>query len=132
VVKKSPSYINITLTTVEPDNGLKSGENCLNWGFNVVRQLTFVQNTFSDIMPNANVEHGHGSTLVYKEKVKEKEKEIDSCSDSQSTIVVNGYPATKEKDELVVSIVQHGSPARDPGRVEGDIFDSVMDRRTRY
>ena len=102
----------------------------MNWGFNVVRQSTFVQNTFSDITPNANVEHGHGSTLVYKEKV--KEKEMDSCSDSQSTIVVNGYPATKEKDELVVSIVQYGSPARDPGRVEGDIVDSVIDRRTRY
>jgi len=83
-------------------------------------------------MPDANVEHGHESTSLYEEEERVKATKMDSCSDSQSTIVVNGYPATKEKDELVVSIVQHGSPARDPGRVEGDIFDSVMDRRTRY
>jgi hypothetical protein len=130
-LKKSPSYIIVTLTTVEIDNTLKSGDNCCKWGFIVARQLTFVQNTFSDIMPNANVEHGHGSTLVCKEEknVKVKEEEMDSCSDSQSTIDVNGYPATKKKDELVVSIVQHGSPAHDAGLVEGDIIDSVYGQK---
>jgi len=127
MLKRSPSYITVTLTTVEIDNRLKSGDNCCKWGFIVARQLTFVQNTFSDIMPNANVEHGHGSTSLCKEEenVKVKEEDMDSCSDSQSTIDVNGYPATKKKDELVVSIVQHGSPAHDAGLVEGDIIDSV-------
>jgi len=127
VVEKSPSYINITLTTVESDNILKVGENYLKWGFVVVRQLTFVQNTFSDVMPNAYVEHGHGSTLLYKEE--EIVKEMDSCSDTQSNIAVNGYPATKEMDELVVSIVQHGSPAHYAGLVEGDIVDSVYGQK---
>ena len=97
MVERSPSYKNITLTAVETENS--------KWGFTVVRQLTFVQNTFSDIMPNTNLEHGHESTLLYEEEEKVKAKKMDSCSDSQSTIVVNGYPATKEKDELVVSIV---------------------------
>jgi hypothetical protein len=81
------------------------------------------------IMLNANVEHGHGSTLLYKEEEIVKEREMDSCSDSQSIIDVNGYPATKEKDELVVSIVQHGSPAHDAGLVEGDIINSVYGQK---
>jgi hypothetical protein len=121
VVERSPSYKNITLTAVETENS--------KWGFTVVRQLTFVQNTFSDIMPNTNLEHGHESTLLYEEEEKVKAKKMDSCSDSQSTIVVNGYPATKEKDELVVSIVQHGFPAHDAGLVEGDIIDSVYGQK---
>jgi len=54
---------------------------------------------------------------------------MDSCSDSQSTIDVDGYPAIKEKDELVVSIVQHGSPAHGAGLVEGDIFYSVYGQK---
>eukprot|EP00979_Chaetoceros_neogracilis_P015889 scaffold6641_cov270-Chaetoceros_neogracile.AAC.10 len=120
---RSPSYINVTLTPVF------SGENCCKWGFIVARQLTFVQNTFSDIMPNANTEHGHGSTFLYTEEENAKEKEMDSCSDSQSTIDVDGYPAIKEKDELVVSIVQHGSPAHGAGLVEGDICYSVYGQK---
>ena len=117
-----PSYINIILTAVERGNS--------KWGFIVARQLTlFVKNIFSDIMPDANVEHGHGSTLLYKEDEKVKEKKIDCCSDCQSTIDVNGYPVTKEKDELVVSIVQHGSPAHDAGLVVGDIIDTVYGQK---
>jgi hypothetical protein len=122
MVERSPSYKNITLTAVERGNS--------KWGLPVVRQLTFVQNTFSDIMPNANAEHGHGSTFLYTEEENAKEKEMDySCSDSQSTIDVDGYPAIKEKDELVVSIVQHGSPAHGAGLVEGDIFYSVYGQK---
>ena len=134
VVERSPSYINVTLTTVESDNRLNFGENYLKWGFVVVRQLTFAQNTISDIMPNVYVEHGHGSTFLYKEEEIVKEEKMDSCSDSQSTIVVNEFPATKEKDGqkkdgLVVSIVQHGSPAHDAGLTVGDIVDSVYGQK---
>jgi hypothetical protein len=121
MLERSPSYINITLTAIERGNS--------KWGFTVVRQLTFVQNTFSDIMPDANVEHGHESTSLYEEEERVKATKMDSCSDSQSTIVVNGYPATKEKDELVVSIVRHGSPAHDAGLAVGDIVDSVYGQK---
>eukprot|EP00979_Chaetoceros_neogracilis_P001512 scaffold260_cov274-Chaetoceros_neogracile.AAC.2 len=48
-LKRSPAYITVTLTTVETGNRLQSGDNCCKWGFIVARQLTFVQNAFSEL-----------------------------------------------------------------------------------
>ena len=162
MVEKSPSYINVTLSTtatatatfaatVRAGNDTDSSatasapgvqqqqtkrnklrreweETCLKWGFVVLRQLTFVQNTFLDIMPSANSERGHAAavpSLSFKKEEEEEGKYPSSDLKSQSTIVVNGCPATKEKDELIVSCIQHGSPAHEGGMMKGDIIDSV-------
>jgi len=104
-------------------------ETCLKWGFVVVRQLTYIQKTCADILP--------GGGDADRDPIKQEDEKESSQSQSvprsqsqaqaqaQSTIIVNGYPATKQKDELLVSTVQPRSTADEAGLVKGDVIHSV-------
>ena len=153
MVERSPSYIDVTLsieTETNPGTGTRKEqqgailintstsiqmtkrdkirreweETCLKWGFVVVRQLTYIQKTCADIMPEGDADRDINHKPIKQEEAEAKQSS-ESQSQSQSTIIVNGYPATKEKDELLVSMVQPRSTADVAGLVKGDAIHSV-------
>lgn len=93
---------------------------CLKWGFVVVRQLTYVQNTLSDILPPKTDQETPIEAGIVTETQEEPISNISGMS-----IVVNGQIALKEKDEIVVTHVFPNSPAYEAGIVQGDVVHAV-------
>lgn len=132
--RRTPSYITVTLS-VSPtststttsthapsstsDHGSKREllrieweETCLKWGLVVVRQLTYIQNTFSDIVQESDP--GNQDTKANIIRTGESDK-----------LIINGIEASKEKDELVISRIMQPSYAHSAGIHEGDVIDAV-------
>jgi hypothetical protein len=84
-------------------------QTCFKWGFVVVRQLTYVQKTFSDVM---NVPDDSSTNAT-------------SNDTRSSKIIINGCEALKDKDELVISKLIRPSPAHSAGVQEDDIIHAV-------
>lgn len=98
-------------------------ESCLKWGFIVVRQLTFVHNTYSDILqpkPEGGTSMALGTTQGREEEMNNNNNNVNG-----SSIIVNGHVALKEKDEIVVTYVIPNSPAYEAGMVQGDVIHAV-------
>jgi hypothetical protein len=93
-------------------------ETCLKWGFVVVRQLTYVQNTFSDILPTKT--NPESPRILGSAKKEEIGNNVSGLS-----IIVNGQVALQEKDEIIVTHVIPNSPAHEAGMVEADVIHAV-------
>ncbi len=132
LTRRKSSYITVTMTASSPSANksihqhhlsssqdfdskskreklrLQWEETCLKWGFVVVRQITYIQNTFSDIS-----QHGSDFSVV---------KGGESGSDK---LIIDGREVSKNKDELIISKVILASCADSVGLREGDVIDAV-------
>lgn len=107
-------------------------ETCKKWGFVVVRQLTYEQNTFSnfgkalasnDATSSASATVSNNTCQTADSTVTTSARE--NVRNNAPVIMLNGIEALQIRDELVVSSVIRSSPAHSAGIRESDTIDAL-------